>query len=195
MPACVLPCTLLAPLPAQVLQQLRTTFSNGFGLPPYQSAAQQEAEVEATWQAAKAAEAAAQQQAEAEEAAKQALLAKYMPYQVGLGLLDSRCSVCTCLNVCGSSGLTGVDQHQPCGFDAAGLTTDLPMLWYALCRAVLCCATAVAAPQAYTPQYLEQQRRERTLASHRRTKQQAFWLSLGLALGSSAYRWAAAAAA
>jgi hypothetical protein len=27
------------------------------------------------------------------------------------------------------------------------------------------------------------------LAAHRRTKQQAFWLSLGLALGSSAYRW------
>lgn len=53
--------------------------------------------------------------------------------------------------------------------------------------AVLCCA-GVAVLQAYTQQYLEQQRRDKVLAAHRRTKQQAFWLSLGLALGSSAYR-------
>jgi hypothetical protein len=66
-----------------VLQQLRTTFSNGFGLPAYQTAAEQEAEAQAVWQAARAAEEAAEQQAEAEEAAKQALLSKYLPFQVG----------------------------------------------------------------------------------------------------------------
>lgn len=49
--------------------------------------------------------------------------------------------------------------------------------------------TACILQQAYTPEYLQQQRRDKTLASHRRTKQQAFWLSLGLALGSGAYRW------
>jgi hypothetical protein len=43
--------------------------------------------------------------------------------------------------------------------------------------------------QAYTPQYLEQQRRQAVLASHRRAKQHAFWLSLTVALSSSAVRW------
>lgn len=132
MPARALPCTLLSPLPAQVLQQLRTTFSNGFGLPPYQSAAQQEAEVEAAWQAAKAAEAAAKQQAEAEEAAKQALLAKYLPYQVGgtARLPLPRVSVC----LCGSAGLTGVDQHPVA---LTQLAWPLTFPCYKVCCAVL----------------------------------------------------------
>ncbi|KAF8057664.1 hypothetical protein HT031_006013 [Scenedesmus sp. PABB004] len=43
--------------------------------------------------------------------------------------------------------------------------------------------------QAYTPEHLERQRRQRQLDAHRRGKAQAFWLSLGVAVGSSAVRW------
>lgn len=51
------------------------------------------------------------------------------------------------------------------------------------------CCVEPCPMQAYTRQYLEEQRRQKVLSAHRRHKQQAFWLSLGLALGSSAYRW------
>lgn len=76
----------------QVLQALRSTFSNGLALPPLKTAAQQEAEVEATWREAKAAVAAAQKAADEREAAKQALLDKYRSYQV-----------CVCVCVCHES--------------------------------------------------------------------------------------------
>lgn len=66
-----------------MLQQLRSTFSAGLGLPPYKTPQQQAAEAEATWREVTAAAAAAQQQQEAEGAAKQELLKKYQPYQVG----------------------------------------------------------------------------------------------------------------
>jgi hypothetical protein len=67
----------------RVLQHLRTTFSNGFGLPEFQTAAERDAAVEAAWEARVAADAAAKQQVKEREAAKQELLKKYMPYQVG----------------------------------------------------------------------------------------------------------------
>jgi hypothetical protein len=43
--------------------------------------------------------------------------------------------------------------------------------------------------QAYTPEYLARQKRQQQLDAHRRHKQQAFWLSLGLAVGSNVVRW------
>ena len=43
--------------------------------------------------------------------------------------------------------------------------------------------------QAYAAEYVERQRRQRALDAHRRHRQQAFILSLALALGGSAVRW------
>ena len=72
-----------------MLQALRSTFSSGLDLPPYQTAEQAEAEALQRWQDSKAAAAAARREAEAREAAKQELLKKHMPYQVRLDDLSS----------------------------------------------------------------------------------------------------------
>jgi hypothetical protein len=66
-----------------VLQQLRTAFSNGFGLPPFRTPSEAEADEEAAAAAAQAAAAAARAAAADEAAAKQEVLKKYMPFQVG----------------------------------------------------------------------------------------------------------------
>ena len=69
----------------QVLQALRSTFSTGLQLPPYQTAAQAEAEALQRWEDSRAAAAAAKREAEEREAARQELLRKHTPYQVRPG--------------------------------------------------------------------------------------------------------------
>lgn len=69
---------------SQVLQQLRSTYSAGFGLPAYMTAAEQEAEDKRVWREYHAAQEAAQRQLEEEEAARQEVLRKHLPFQVRL---------------------------------------------------------------------------------------------------------------